>query len=196
MAIRQRLAADTAPVPVTLRDGTAAGLRPVYPGDQYALVRGEPLLSVKTRYQRFLAAVHMTPALARYLAEVDYVYHFAWAAADSTDVTVGGASYVRSASDRALADISFLIEDEFQGRGLGTLLMGALAIAARRNGISRFAPTFSPRTRPCAPSLLTPASSGSPRRPASCTAMPRSPTPASSVLRQALRRHWPPSWTR
>ena len=25
---RQRLAADTAPVPVTLRDGTAAGLRP------------------------------------------------------------------------------------------------------------------------------------------------------------------------
>jgi GNAT superfamily N-acetyltransferase len=45
---------------------------------------------------------------------------------------------VRSASDRALADISFLIEDEFQGRGLGTVLMGALAIAARRNGICRF----------------------------------------------------------
>ena len=95
-------------------------------------------MSVKTRYQRFLAAVHMTPALARYLAEVDYVDHFAWAAVDSTDVPVGGASYVRSASDRALADISFLIEDEFQGRGLGTLLMGALAIAARRNGIARF----------------------------------------------------------
>ena len=135
---RQRLAADTAPVPVTLRDGTAAGLRPIYPGDQYALVRGEPLFSVKTRYQRFLGAVHMTPALARYLAEVDYVDHFAWAAVDSTDVPVGGASYVRSASDRALADISFLIEDEFQGRGLGTLLMGALAVAARRNGIARF----------------------------------------------------------
>jgi protein lysine acetyltransferase len=135
---RQRLAADTAPVPVTLRDGTAAGLRPVYPGDQYALVRGEPLFSVKTRYQRFLGAVHMTPPLARYLAEVDYVDHFAWAAVDSAEVPVGGASYVRSASDRALADISFLIEDEFQGRGLGTLLMGALAVAARRNGITRF----------------------------------------------------------
>ena len=45
---------------------------------------------------------------------------------------------VRSASDRALADIGFLIEDQFQGRGLGTLLMGAVAIAARRNGIARF----------------------------------------------------------
>jgi protein lysine acetyltransferase len=135
---RQRLAADTAAVPVTLRDGTAAGLRPIYPGDQYVLVRGEPLFSVKTRYQRFLGAVHMTAPLARYLAEVDYVDHFAWVAVDSAEVPVGGASYVRSASDRALADISFLIEDEFQGRGLGTLLMGALAVAARRNGIARF----------------------------------------------------------
>ena len=135
---RQRLAADLVSVPVTLRDGTTAGLRPIYPGDQYELVTGERLFSVKTRYQRFLGAVHMTPALARYLAEVDYVDHFAWVAVDSADVPMGGASYVRSASDRALADISFLIEDEFQGRGLGTLLMGALAIAARRNGIARF----------------------------------------------------------
>ena len=135
---RQRLAADTPPVPVTLRDGTAAGLRPIYPGDQHGLVRGEPLFSAKTRYQRFLGVAHMTPALARYLAEVNYVDHFAWVAVDSADVSVGGATYVRSASDPALADISFLIEDEFQGRGLGTLLMGAIAIAARRNGISRF----------------------------------------------------------
>jgi protein lysine acetyltransferase len=135
---RQRLAADTAPVPVTLRDGTAAGLRPICPGEQYALVRGERLFSTKTLYQRFFAAVDMTPAMARYLAEVDYVDHFAWAAVDSAGVPVGGATYVRSASDRALADISFLIEDQFQGRGLGTLLMGAIAVAARRNGIARF----------------------------------------------------------
>ena len=41
---RQRLAADMVPVPVTLRDGSAAGLRPVYPGDQQELMRGEPVL--------------------------------------------------------------------------------------------------------------------------------------------------------
>src|SRR5271166_5903635 len=51
---RQCLAADLVSVPVTLRDGTAAGLRPIYPGDQYALVTGERLFSVKTRYQRFI----------------------------------------------------------------------------------------------------------------------------------------------
>jgi protein lysine acetyltransferase len=135
---RRRLAADLVPVPVTLRDGTAAGLRPICPGEQYELVRGERLFSAQTRYKRFFAAVHITAPLARYLAEVDYVDHFAWVAVDSSDVPMGGATYVRSVSDRALADISFLIEDEFQGRGLGTLLMGAVAIAARRNGIARF----------------------------------------------------------
>jgi GNAT superfamily N-acetyltransferase len=69
--------------------------------------------------------------------EVGYVEHFAWAAVDSAGVSVGGAIYVRSASDRALADIGFLITDQFQGRGLGTLLMRAIAIAVRRNGIAR-----------------------------------------------------------
>lgn len=133
---RQRLAAGMVPVPVTLRDGTAAGLRPIYPGDQQDLMR-EELFSAKTRYRRFLGPGQVPPALARYLAEVDYVDHFAWVAVDSADVPLGGASYVRSVSDRALADISFLIKDQFQGRGLGTLLMGAIAIAARRNGIAR-----------------------------------------------------------
>jgi protein lysine acetyltransferase len=134
---RQRLAADIVLVPVTLRDGTAAGLRPVYPGDQQELMRGE-LFSAQTRYRRFLGRAQVTAALARYLTEVDYVDHFAWVALGSADTWAGGVTYVRSASDRALAEISFLITDEFRGRGLGTLLMGAVAIAARRNGISRF----------------------------------------------------------
>ena len=134
---RQRLAADVVPVPVTLRDGTAAWLRPVYPGDQQELMRGE-LFSAQTRYLRFLGGGRVTAAMARYLTEVNYVDHFAWVALASADVWAGGATYVRSASDRVLADISFLVTDEFQGQGLGTLLMGAVAVAARRNGISRF----------------------------------------------------------
>jgi GNAT superfamily N-acetyltransferase len=77
----------------------------------------------------------ISPAMARYLTEIDYIDHFTWVAVDGADVSVGGATYVRSTSGSALADISFGIMDQFQGRGLGTLLMGAIA---RRNGISRF----------------------------------------------------------
>ena len=136
---RQRLAANMVPVPVTLRDGTTAGLRPICPGDQQELMRGEALFSAKTRYQRFLGGERITAAMARYLTEIDYIDHFAWVAVNSVDASVGGVTYVRSAFDPALADISFLIKDEFQERGLGTLLMGAAAIAARRNGVARFA---------------------------------------------------------
>ena len=142
---RQRLAAGITPVPVALRDAVTVGLRPIFPGDRQLLAaeREHETLSDKTLYQRFFAGGPATPAMIRYLTEVDYVDHFAWVAVTSGgvsvgDVSVGGVSYVRSACDLALADISFLITDKFQGRGLGTLLMGAAAIAAQRNAITRF----------------------------------------------------------
>ena len=113
------------------------------------------------------------------------------AAVDSAGVPVGGATYVRSASDQALAGISFLITDQFQGRGLGTLPMGAVAIAARRNGTARLCADD-------APMRAVPDRAGITWRPAEagvvhgCAAVP---APASSALDQARRRHWPPSWT-
>ena len=102
-----------------------------------ATTRYQRFLGIQ-RYQRFLGIQQVIPALARYLTEVNYVDHFAWVAVAGAEASVGGVTYVRSASDRALADISLMIKDEFQGRGLGTLLAGVVAIAARRNGIARF----------------------------------------------------------
>jgi protein lysine acetyltransferase len=135
---RRRLAAGLVPVPVTLRDGTALRLRPVLPADQWRLLEADELVSAKTQYRRFFSLSGITPATARYLTEVDYIDHFVWVAIDGEDIGVGGATYIRSRSDPSVADISFSIMDDFQGRGLGGLLMGALAVAARRHGISRF----------------------------------------------------------
>lgn len=135
---RRRLAEGLVPVPVTLRDGTALRLRPVLPADQWRLLEAGELASPETRYRRFFSPSEITPAIARYLTEVDYIDHFAWVAIDDEDIGVGGASYIRSRSDRSVADISFSIVDDLQGRGLGGLFMGALAVAARRHGISHF----------------------------------------------------------
>ena len=135
---RQRLAADLVPVPVTLVDGTKLRLRPVYPDDQTRLVEGSAAASAQSVYRRFFSSGKVSAAAARYLTDVDYVDHFVWVAMDSDDIAIGGASYVRSHTDDAQADISFSITDEYQGRGLGGLLMGALAVAARRHGIARF----------------------------------------------------------
>jgi protein lysine acetyltransferase len=136
---RRRLAAGLVPVPVTLRDGTVLRLRPVLPADQWRLLEADELVSTRTQYRRFFSVSGITPATARYLTEVDYVDHFVWVATDAEDsgVGVGGATYIRSRSDPSVADISFSIMDDFQGRGLGGLLMGALAVAARCHGISR-----------------------------------------------------------
>ena len=65
------------------------------------------------------------------------VDHFAWVALDEAGGPVGEASHFRT-PDGTDAEVNFWLPDDFQGRGLGTLLMGALAVAARRNGVTRF----------------------------------------------------------
>jgi protein lysine acetyltransferase len=135
---RQRLAAGLVPVPIALPDGTRLRLRPVFPDDKQRLLEASALASAQTRYRRFFSAGEVSPATARYLTEVDYVDHFVWVAVDDVDVAVAGVSYVRSQTDPTVADISFSVFDEYQGRGLGTLLMGAIAVAAQHCGIAHF----------------------------------------------------------
>lgn len=59
------------------------------------------------------------------------------------------ARYERSpGSDRA--EVAFVVEDAFQGRGLGSILLQALFVVARRYGICTFLwPTRSPRNTEC-----------------------------------------------
>ena len=79
------------------------------------------------------------PALLKSLFEVDFVDHFAWVLIDpASGAVVAEARYVRDPKDPASAEIAFSIADAFQGRGAGTLLMDAVAIAAKLTGVQRF----------------------------------------------------------
>lgn len=135
---RHRLAANLRPVPVTLREGAVVGLRPVLPDDGPRLLQARSIASAETIYMRFFAATQPTPETARMLTDVDYVDHFAWVGVGPYGEAVGGVSYVRLVDDPDEADISFSIMDAYQGRGLGSLFMGAIAVAARRNRLTRF----------------------------------------------------------
>ncbi|HEY6574637.1 MAG TPA: GNAT family N-acetyltransferase, partial [Mycobacterium sp.] len=136
---RQRLVTYLVPVPVRLRDDTQLYLRPVLPGDNERTVPGPVLVSEETLYRRFQTTRTPTASLMTYLFEVDYVDHFVWVMTDGVDgPVVADARFVRDVADPTTAEIAFIVGDDYQGRGVGTFLMDALAVAARGNGVKRF----------------------------------------------------------
>jgi CRP-like cAMP-binding protein len=137
---RQRLATYVTPIPVTLRGGTELHLRPVLPGDNERTVHGPVQFSSETFYRRFQTTRTPTAALMAYLFEVDYVDHFVWVLTAERAIDapiVADARYVREASP-TVAEVAFIVGDDYQGLGIGTFLMEALAVAARSEGIRRF----------------------------------------------------------
>lgn len=135
--VRQRLAAFITPIPIQVRDGTRLLLRPVLPGDSERTVHGHIYFSSDTLYRRFMTPRLPSPALMHYLAEVDYVDHFVWVVTDGSD-PVADARFVRDGNDPTVAEIAFTVADAYQGRGIGSYLIGALAIAAEVDGVERF----------------------------------------------------------
>lgn len=136
---RQRLAAFIAPIPVQARDGTPLFLRPVLPGDNERTINGPVEFSSETLYRRFQSARKPTPRLMAYLFEVDYADHFVWVLTDGPDgPVVADARFVREEDDPETAEVAFVVGDDYQGRGIGTLLMNALVVAASYNGVRRF----------------------------------------------------------
>ena len=135
--VRQRLAAYITPIPIKVRDGSELFLRPVLPGDRERTVHGHVNFSSETLYRRFMTARAPTPALMHYLAEVDYVDHFVWVLTDGSD-PVADARFVRDQDDPTIAEIAFTVADAYQGRGIGSFLIGALSIAAKIDGVERF----------------------------------------------------------
>ncbi len=136
---RQRLAAFITPIPVDLRDGSQLWLRPVLPGDNERTANGPIEFSSETLYRRFQSTGLPTRALMSYLFEVDYVHHFVWVMTDRPDgPVVADARFVRLEDDPSIAEVAFTVADAYQGKGVGTFLMAALAVVACDAGVGRF----------------------------------------------------------
>jgi GNAT superfamily N-acetyltransferase len=132
-------ASDSSPTVVTLRDGSSVTIRPIHPHDAEALRTGFERLSDESRYRRFLCPVReLSGSMLRYLTEVDHHDHEALTAVTADGGLVGVARWVRSRSDPQVAEVAVTVADDWQGRGLGTALLGLLADRARVDGITRF----------------------------------------------------------
>lgn len=136
---RQRLAAFITPIPVRMADGTELYLRPVLPGDNERTANGPVEFSSETLYRRFQSVRIPRKSLMAYLFEVDYVDHFVWVMTDGPDgPVIADARFVRDEDDPSTAEVAFIVADAYQGRGVGSFLMDAIAVAAWFDGIRRF----------------------------------------------------------
>lgn len=133
--VSSRLAEDVRPVPARLSGGESVLLRPLLPSDRGALDAALQGLSSQTIRRRFFTALAPSDTLVDYLVDVDYHDHFAWVVLDGAGQQgVAVARYIRRPGTGA-AEMAFTAIDRFQGRGVGTFLLGALGVAAREAGL-------------------------------------------------------------
>ena len=126
--------------PIALRDGSRVRLRQGHSSDRHLLLRGFERLSSESRYRRFLAGMpELSEEMVRYLTEIDHHDHEAIIALDEkTGEGIGAARYVRDPQRPDAAEVAVTVIDDWQGRGLGTLLLEVLRARAREEGIMTF----------------------------------------------------------
>ncbi|VXB44363.1 GNAT family N-acetyltransferase [Citricoccus sp. K5] len=131
---------------VVLRDGTTAHLRPVRPEDASGLARmheGQSQSSIYLRFFTFKSSLSRKE-LERF-THVDYRDRVAFVVLRGEEI-LGIGRYDRL-DDPLEAEVAFNISDASQGKGIGSILMEHLAVAARENGIRRFTAEVLPENR-------------------------------------------------
>jgi acetyl coenzyme A synthetase (ADP forming)-like protein len=117
---------------VVLRDGSLAHVRPVRPGDRALLASFIESLSTQTLNLRFPHELEPEQAVDELMPGEG---QFALLAVREEKV-VGHAIY--TVSEPSKAEHAVVVADAYQGKGLGTILLGQLTQAAIAVGISEF----------------------------------------------------------
>ena len=121
----------------TYRDGIT--IRQLRSGDTATVAGLFARLGEQSRVRRFCGAKpRLSDAELAQLARVDGDRHVLVGFVDGDPLPAGIARLVR---DGATAEIAVTVADCYQGRGLGTTLVRALAADARAAGITRFVAT-------------------------------------------------------
>ena len=114
--------------------------RVIRPDDAPALQRLHARCSERTIYLRFFGSLEeLSDEKARYFTRVDGVDHFGYVALDpeAPDEIIAIVRYDREPGDER-AEYAALVEDRWQGQGIGTTLTRGLIEAALDKGVQSF----------------------------------------------------------
>ncbi|HEV8680298.1 MAG TPA: bifunctional acetate--CoA ligase family protein/GNAT family N-acetyltransferase, partial [Stellaceae bacterium] len=117
-----------------LRDGTEVELRPVQPEDEPLLHELAAHMSREDLRLRFFTPVRgLSHTVAARLTQIDYDREMALVAMH--DGTMLGIAHFFADPDRLSAEYAIAVRSDWQGRGVGYLLMSRLIEVARQTGI-------------------------------------------------------------
>jgi acyl-CoA synthetase (NDP forming)/RimJ/RimL family protein N-acetyltransferase len=123
---------------VLLSDGTPVHMRPIRPQDADSIVAMHSRFSERTRYLRYFSPYPRIPErdLARFV-NVDHHDREALVI-ELGDRLIAVGRFDRLGPGADEAEVAFVVEDAYQGKGIGSILLEHLAAAARVVGLTRF----------------------------------------------------------
>ncbi len=124
-----------------LRDGTEVRIRPIRPDDEPLMKEMFYSFTQQTVYLRFHSAVKAMPhEQLQLFCNIDYDTEMALVAVVGPveqEEIIGMGRYLMDPS-RESAELAFVVRDDWQRRGLGTVLFQKLIEIGRANGIRTF----------------------------------------------------------
>jgi RimJ/RimL family protein N-acetyltransferase len=146
--VSQQIAAYSASE--VLRNGRRIQIRALRLEDEDDILAAVRRASSQSMFRRFFAAKRdFSDQEVAYFLNIDYATHVALVAVaeeEGRPAILGGGRYI--ISDPQKAEVAFVIIDEYQGQGIGTMLLRHLTAIARNAGVKEITAEILPENRP------------------------------------------------
>jgi RimJ/RimL family protein N-acetyltransferase len=128
----------------TLKDGTPVTIRAIRPTDGSSILDVFEAVDRESIYTRFFAyKKELTDAELRQITEVDFDHVVALVVttpAEDGEKLIGGGRYFAEVAPNSSqsAEVAFMTDDHYRGRGVASLILGHLVRIGREQGLVRF----------------------------------------------------------